>query len=100
MKVIGVFIAVMIIVMATTGVTAQSSKAGMIAIFKPSFINKMKDPILDEVLRNLVTSNLTNIADVILKDTEMQFVSEHHDLINIKIKSQEISSISYNSSNC
>ena len=28
----------------------------------------------------------------------MQFISQHHDLLNIKIKSQEIGSIKYNSS--
>ena len=42
---------------------------------------------MKELFRRLVETTRVEIGDVVLRDTELQFVSQHQDLINFKIRS-------------
>ena len=56
----------------------EEIRSGILTSFTPNFFKKMKDPILDQVFKRLVESTQSNIGDVNLRDTEMQFASNHH----------------------
>jgi hypothetical protein len=56
----------------------EETRSGILTSFTPNFFKKMKDPILDQVFKRLVESTQSNIGDVNLRDTELQFASHHH----------------------
>ena len=68
-------------------VKIAESRSGILTSFTAHYINKTKDHFLIELFRRLVQTTRVEIGDVVLRDTELQFVSQHQDLINFKIRS-------------